>query len=69
MKKLMIFCFVICLASLSLAFTPQELFDQVDTASVQLVSSSLKDYSPEDLQTLLSLRNSEGDNILNAIIR
>lgn len=69
MKKLMIFCFVICLASLSLAFTPQELFDQVDTASVQLVSSSLKDYSPEDLQTLLSLRNSEGDNFLNAIIR
>ncbi|MDD8042075.1 MAG: hypothetical protein PHT42_10470, partial [Thermotogota bacterium] len=66
MKKLMIFCFVICLATLNLAFTPQELFDQVDTAPVQLVSSSLKAYSPEDLQALLALRNSEGDSFLNA---
>ncbi len=69
MKTLTIFCFVICLATLNLAFTPQELFDQVDTAPVQLVSSSLKTYSPEDLQTLLTLRNAEGDSFLNAVIR
>ena len=69
MKTLTIFCFVICLATLNLAFTPQELFDHVDTAPVQLVSSSLKAYSPEDLQTLLALRNSEGVSFLNAIIR
>ena len=69
MKKLSIFWFVICLAALCFALTPQELFDRVDKEPVSRLSSSLEKLSPEDLKTLLALRNAEGDSFLNAIVR
>ena len=69
MKKLSIFWFVICLAALCFALTPQELFDSVDKEPVSRLSSSLEKLSPEDLKTLLALRNAEGDSFLNAIVR